>query len=174
LKCGSYLNVIVDLENLGDSDEDVVIKVDNEALGIHEQSEEFELEAFGDDDSISKELLIQIPMTATAGKYNLATTIEYGGEKEIVNQDIVLDNCVNQIGFQELGVKSSDGEVHLTQQDSKSDTSKKTPKMNTTPVTIDLGFMKWIQQTGNALFLITFFAGLAIICFVLILIRVKS
>jgi hypothetical protein len=90
--CGDYVELELRLENRGKEEEDIFIFLEIPELGIYEESEEFELEEYGEDDFVKKNLYFKIPENATQGKYELEITLDYDDEKTI-KKEIILGEC---------------------------------------------------------------------------------
>jgi len=74
VKAGKTVDVKVDVENVGDRNEDdVYVKVKNGELGIEKKSELFDIDSYekGDDDEYSVMLTITVPSDAVSGDYDL-------------------------------------------------------------------------------------------------------
>ena len=78
---GKYLDVFINVENLGDDNEDAYIILNINKLGISEKTESFELEEYGEDNSFSEILSIKIPEDADEGNYTLNVLVD-GEESE--------------------------------------------------------------------------------------------
>ena len=79
---GGEIDVKVDIENIGTSDEDIYIEIKNTELGILVTSEEFEIEEYDEDDFESKTFYIQIPTDAEEKQYELTVTVYFDDEDE--------------------------------------------------------------------------------------------
>ncbi len=85
VKAGSNIEVKVDVENVGDRDEnDVYIKVRQGVLGIEKKSELFDVDAYeaGDDDEYTTTIVVKIPEDAQSGDYDLEINV-YDEDDEI-------------------------------------------------------------------------------------------
>ena len=85
VKAGRSVDVKVDLENVGDRDEeDAYVKVKNGELSIDERSELFDIDAYenGDDDEYSVTITVDIPADADDGNYDLEVQV-YDDDDEI-------------------------------------------------------------------------------------------
>ena len=93
---GDNLEVVVKIENLGLSDEDVYIEIENSEIGILEKSEEFEIEEFGDDDKESETFYIEIPENAEEKTYEIKATVFFddGDEEHFLSQSFEILNRV--------------------------------------------------------------------------------
>ncbi len=96
LICGDPLNLKVYVQNIGNNDQDVYIKLKNSKLKIDEQTEGFKLEKFDKDDSEKREFNLNIPDNIKSGPYTLRTEISYGNQKEYADKTITLGNCGNE------------------------------------------------------------------------------
>ncbi len=90
--CGDYVDLSLRLKNQGKEDEDMYISAEIAKLGIYEESEEFELEKYGDGDSVKKNLYLKIPENATQGEYELEIILNYDDEK-VIKKEIILGEC---------------------------------------------------------------------------------
>ena len=100
--CGDPLNLNVYVQNIGNEDQDVYIKLKNSKLKIDEQTEGFKLEKFDKDDSEKKEFNFNIPDTIQSGTYTLRTEIYYGNQKEYADKIITLGICGNEDSSNEI------------------------------------------------------------------------
>lgn len=86
---GNSLNIDIEIENIGESDEDVYIVLEIKELGIIMESETFEIEEFGDDDFFSGSFFIEIPNDTKKGEYELEIKVVFDDgedvEKEIIS-----------------------------------------------------------------------------------------
>jgi len=96
LICGDPLNLKVYVQNIGNNDQDVYIKLKNSKLKIDEQTEGFKLEKFDKDDSEKREFNLNIPDNIKSGPYTLRTEISYGNQKEYADKIITLGICGNE------------------------------------------------------------------------------
>jgi len=79
--CGETITAIVEVENAGSEDRDVIIKVRNDALGIREEANQFELEKYGDDDGEKEEFTFTIPEDTGPGEYDVKATVDYSSKR---------------------------------------------------------------------------------------------
>jgi hypothetical protein len=95
--------------NIGSNDEDVNLRIENEALGINIE-DEFELSEDPDDDDneYRKEFVIKIDESAAAGSYPLKVIAEYGSLEESESIDLEIENCGDTFQQQE-GVTEHQG-----------------------------------------------------------------
>lgn len=78
---GGDLDVSVKVKNIGsDEQNNVYIEITNTELGISEKSEEFDIEEYGEEDTVTKEFNIEIPEDADEGGYDLKATVYFSGE----------------------------------------------------------------------------------------------
>src|SRR3989338_4659277 len=69
---GATFEIFVKLLNLGESEEKgIYAEIENKGLGILERSEPLDLEEFGEDDSSTAIILVEIPFNASEGIYPL-------------------------------------------------------------------------------------------------------
>jgi len=104
LICGDTFNLEVYLENVGNDDQDIYVKVTSPKLKIDEKTEGFELERFGDDDSERVEFSLEIPPNAMSGDYTIRNEIFYGNHRDYSNKIITLAAC----GDESVEVPSGD------------------------------------------------------------------
>ncbi len=94
LICGNYVFVEGKIKNLGMSgQDDVVFAVKNSDFNISEESEKFELEEFGKDDSVKKSFGFRIPDDSEAGSYKIEGDVFYGSNKFSASVDLNLGEC---------------------------------------------------------------------------------
>lgn len=77
---GDNLDVFVEVENIGSSDEDVYLTLEVLNLGISERTDTFELEEFGQDDFDARTFYAKIPSTANEGDYTLRVKAFFDGD----------------------------------------------------------------------------------------------
>jgi hypothetical protein len=80
VSCGGILEAKIKVQNLGSDDQDIVISAIVDSLGIRQDTEEFELEQFDDDDKETRTLLFQIPYDAKPGDYTARAEVSFSGE----------------------------------------------------------------------------------------------
>ena len=100
---GRNMEVQIKVKNLGEEEEDVTIRIENSELKISKASEEFQLEAYVEDDTETVTLNIEIPESAEEKEYELKFTADYGEEQFIlksltVEGEAVVNNVVASIG----------------------------------------------------------------------------
>ncbi len=88
IRSGKNLNVFVDIENIGSSDEDVYVTLKNDALEIFEKSETFELEEQGEDDFFTQGFFVRIPDNTLEGEYSLIIEAVFDGEEDTRTETI--------------------------------------------------------------------------------------
>ena len=92
---GESVEVEIEVENIGGDDQDVVVKVEIPDLNISEESEGFEVEKFGDDDTESQTVRFFVPGNAAPREYEVIATISYSGiEKTQTDFISVLDKAI--------------------------------------------------------------------------------
>ncbi|HEA46600.1 MAG TPA: hypothetical protein ENH99_02355 [Candidatus Pacearchaeota archaeon] len=79
---GKSFGVFTEVQNIGESDEDVYIVVEIKELGVLTEGETFELEEFGEDDFYSETLSIKIPNNAKKGEYEITIKAIFDGEED--------------------------------------------------------------------------------------------
>jgi len=72
---GGHVEVNVKVANIGGSDEDVYIEIENYLLNISEKSEEFEIEEYDEDDTEIKTFYINIPKDVEDGEYTIKASV---------------------------------------------------------------------------------------------------
>lgn len=82
ISLGGKVGVEAKIKNIGKNDEDVVLIIENENLGIYEESEEFELEEYDEDDEITKIISIDIPLDAKKGDYEIKARVVFDDGEE--------------------------------------------------------------------------------------------
>ena len=85
---GSNAIMQIRLKNLGADDQDVKVKIENTELGVDFETEEFELEKYGDKDSKTVEFSIPIPEDAEEKNYTLKVSAVY---KEIESGEVTIN-----------------------------------------------------------------------------------
>jgi len=91
IMCGETLDYSVKLVNKGSKDQDVTVKAEIPELGLSHESEEFELENYGREDTETKRFTFEIP-EETEGEYKLITTTQFNNKKRI-NEQIITITC---------------------------------------------------------------------------------
>ncbi len=79
---GKSFDVFTEIQNIGESDEDVYVVVEIKELGVLTESELFELEEFDEDDSHSETLSIKIPKNAKEGEYEITIKAIFDGDED--------------------------------------------------------------------------------------------
>jgi len=72
----------VKVKNLGTKNEDVYVTLENNDLGVYEEIEEFELEAYEKDDEKQILLSSKIPLNVSEGEYDLKVKVFYDNGDE--------------------------------------------------------------------------------------------
>lgn len=93
--CGSEVSLIVDVINTGDKDEDVMIVVENNKLGIYETSDTFELEDFNsdNDNQASRTFHFDIPSNIEEEIYDFIVKAVYSGDSEKITLPLDVWSC---------------------------------------------------------------------------------
>ncbi len=86
--CGDAIEANVKMENRGKKDQSVKIKITNDKLRIHKESEPVELEEYGKDDRESKNLSLILPPRVESGTYTLEIRALSSTEQKITKKDI--------------------------------------------------------------------------------------
>lgn len=113
LACGKSADVSVDVRNMGSEDlEEVSVKIENSELGISEESGEFELERYDEDDKATQDFRIKIPDNAEAGTYKLKVSAVFEDGRNTQEKEIILGECEpkEEIKEPETTLISLDGE----------------------------------------------------------------
>ncbi len=79
---GKNISIFAEVWNVGKNDEDVYIVAGIEKLDVSTKSDVFELEEFGDDDTYSETLFLEIPSGTQEGNYTLNIKAVFDGEKD--------------------------------------------------------------------------------------------
>ncbi len=97
--CGDNILFDVKIDNLGtDSYDDLKLTIESRELNIFTESEEFDLDEYGEKgDSLKEELSLGIPKDAKKGRYNIKVTASYDNddEKIIKYATIEINECNN-------------------------------------------------------------------------------
>lgn len=112
---GDNLEVLVEAENIGSSDEDsVYITLRNDELGFTKKSEFFDLEEHGEDDNFVKVFIIKIPEDAESGNYELTIRVDFddgSDEKKepfsVSGRILLRAELTEELETQETGSKST-------------------------------------------------------------------
>lgn len=103
---GENLNVGIEVENIGTSDEDVYVVLSVPEMGINIVSEIFELEEFDEDDRAFLNMTIRVPENFEQGKYDL--------KARVVFDDGFSDADGEFSAFKKTVLSSSSGETTIT------------------------------------------------------------
>ncbi|MEX2017582.1 MAG: hypothetical protein WD876_03855 [Candidatus Pacearchaeota archaeon] len=79
---GRNLDIFVEIQNIGKSDEDVYLIAEIKELNVSTKSEIFELEEFGKKDAISKTLSLKIPNNVEKGNYTINIKTVFDGDED--------------------------------------------------------------------------------------------
>ncbi len=90
-KCGDDVNAKVRAENFGTDDENVKINIENTKLKIDEDSDSFNIEGYGQQDTKSKDITLLIPKDAEAGTYELTASASYNGKVDSLKKNIDIE-----------------------------------------------------------------------------------
>lgn len=99
LYSGNKINLFVDIENVGSKDEDVYVVLENNALGIFEKSETFELEQYGDDDFFTQIFFVEVPSDAKEGEYSLRVRVVFDDGSDERMETISVLEALSLTGF---------------------------------------------------------------------------
>lgn len=89
--CGGYFNVKIKVINIGSTDEDVYLSVENSDLNVSEKTEEFKLEKYNEDDTETKTLSIKIPENAEEGNYETEIVANFGDGDNSVTKTLAVE-----------------------------------------------------------------------------------
>jgi len=87
---GDEVKLEVKAENLGRGDEDVVIVVSIDALNIYQESEEIEIEKYGDKYRKTETFYISIPDNAKYGYYDIKASAIYDDGENYLLKEIII------------------------------------------------------------------------------------
>lgn len=87
---GESVEVEVEVENIGGDDQDVLVKIEVPDLNILQESEEFEVEKYGDDDKESEVVRFTVPSDAEPKEYQIIATIYFSGKEETLTESIIV------------------------------------------------------------------------------------
>ncbi len=93
--CGEEIEAKVRVENRGERDQSLRIKIKNDKLKIHKESELFKLEKYGKDDRESRKLSLIIPQKVKSGTYTLEISALSSTEQEMIQKDVGI-SCVTE------------------------------------------------------------------------------
>jgi len=93
LVCGDYVDLNVDLINLGTSDKSVYLVIGNSELGITEKTDSFNVAEYDSDEKVNRKFSLKIPENAKAGDYKLTLTLFTGYSNVIQEKTITLNEC---------------------------------------------------------------------------------
>lgn len=94
LVCGDIATMEITVDNIGRNDANVFLRVENNGLNISKETEDFTIEKYGDKDSITKKIDIEIPSGAKAGQYSIKTVLRGKGiEIKTYENIITLEQC---------------------------------------------------------------------------------
>jgi len=95
--CGDYVNLDVEVLNIGSSEESVFLKVSNSELGLSQDSGRFDLEEYGEDDSERKNFNFKIPEDVDVGEYKIRVDAQYGGRRHTLEGTVHVKECVGLV-----------------------------------------------------------------------------
>jgi hypothetical protein len=79
---GKSFDVFTEIQNVGERDEDVYMIIEIKELGVLTESEIFELEEFGEDDTYSETISVKVPINAEKGDYDIIVRVIFDGEED--------------------------------------------------------------------------------------------
>jgi len=91
-ECGETIISTINVENLGSDDKEVNLEVSNSQLNIR-HIERFEIENYGDDDEVSRDIEIKIPDNSRNGNYSIRALLNYDGGLFTNSYDLEVTNC---------------------------------------------------------------------------------
>jgi hypothetical protein len=91
--CGDSIIANLDIKNIGSEDQNVIVSIKNNKLKINKEISPIELEKYGDDDSVTKEIVFKIPDNAEAGEYTLSAEVYNGNDAYKSEKTITLQKC---------------------------------------------------------------------------------
>lgn len=97
-KCGDIVGIKVKVNNIGMKDEDVFVRLESSELGFFEETEEFELEKYDEDDEEIINFYIKMPEYTEAGEYKVKATVFFDDNSESYEAEgtITLFECKKQ------------------------------------------------------------------------------
>ena len=92
--CGDTVRANINIKNIGTDDQNVAIKIKNANLKINEGIDQIEIQKYGGDDSVTKDITFKIPDDAEAGEYTLNAEVYYNGNDfHKLEKTITLQEC---------------------------------------------------------------------------------
>ncbi len=77
-EAGKLIDFAIRIDNLGSRDQDnVYIKIENKELGLNWVSNEFDIEKYDEDDTVTKDFTFLIPNSIKEGNYNIKASVVY-------------------------------------------------------------------------------------------------
>ncbi|MEK6854652.1 MAG: tandem-95 repeat protein [Nanoarchaeota archaeon] len=119
INCGESTKASVKIENSGTDDQDVRIFLANGELKIDEKSDEFELEEFGKDDKTTRDFIIDVPLDAEPGFYNIDLSAVYGSNKENISERIEVECAKKEVTESDFSAPPLDKKIQLNYQKEK-------------------------------------------------------
>lgn len=120
IDCGETIISTINVENLGSNDKDVNLEISNSKLNIR-HIERFEIERYGDNDKISKDIEIKIPDNSKNGNYTIRSLINYQGGLFTKSSDLEVTNCktasINIIPQKEEDITEKKNESNIEKKD---------------------------------------------------------
>ena len=93
LICGDSFDLTFNVKNIGTTDENVIVKVENAQLKINEETDNFEVEKYGNSDKEKQNFNFKIPEKTAAGEYKIKIKAIYDLETKSYDKSIVLAKC---------------------------------------------------------------------------------
>jgi len=72
--CRDTVTATLKVQNIGNSNSNVYLTLENKALGIYNKTDSFKLERYDNKDEATKKIIFDIPQNATLGNYTLIAT----------------------------------------------------------------------------------------------------
>jgi len=105
---GKNFDVFMKVQNIGENDEDVYLIAEIKELNVLTESETFELEEFGEDDTYSETFSVEIPENAQKGDYTVLVKAIFDGEEDKKTSTIsVLERVSVQMETINLTIKET-------------------------------------------------------------------
>ena len=93
LICGDSFDLTFDVKNIGTTNENVAVKVENTQLKINEEIKQFEVESHGNSDKAKQSFNFRIPEKTSAGEYKIKIKATYDSETRSYDKSIVIRKC---------------------------------------------------------------------------------
>ena len=107
--CGETILVKAKLENLGSSDQEVSLSLNNGELKINKETEKFIIEQYGEKYKTTKEFSFEIPENTGAGNYKITATL-IGKESISRSKTLLVGDCKTKEKIENI---QSQGKIKL-------------------------------------------------------------